>query len=238
MSQLKRLAAAGATAALLIAGTSRPAAAQVFAAPDAAVRFEVKPKQAQVYMDGFYAGIVDDYDEWYQRLYTAPGPHEITLFLDGYRTHTQRAYLAPDHTFKVKFQMEKLPAGEVAERPPAPPPPPPPGEQGQGQLRTYGRRGQPPSPGAPPDTSSSRPPSAERARGTLELHLQPADAEVLVDGQSWPRSGADRVTIDLSEGEHNVQVRKSGYVGYLTDVQIRPGETATLDVALRTETPR
>jgi len=238
MSQLKRLAAAGGTAALLIAATSGPAAAQVFAAPDAAVKFEVKPKQAQVYMDGFYAGIVDDYDDWYQRLYTAPGPHEITLFLDGYRTHTQRAYLAPDHTFKVKFQMEKLPAGEVAERPPAPPPPPPPDAQGQGPRRTYGRRGQPPSPGAPPDTSASPPPSAERARGTLELHLQPADAEVLVDGQSWPRSGADRVTIDLSEGEHNVQVRKSGYVGYLTDVQIRPGETATLDVALRAETQR
>jgi hypothetical protein len=79
MSQLKRLAAAGGTAALLIAATSGPAAAQVFAAPDAAVRFEVKPKQAQVYMDGFYAGIVDDFDDWYQRLYTAPGPHEITV---------------------------------------------------------------------------------------------------------------------------------------------------------------
>jgi hypothetical protein len=239
-SQLKRLAAAGGFAALLIAATSAPSAAQVWAAPDAAVRFDVKPKQTQVYVDGFYTGIVDDYNDWYERLYTAPGPHEITLFLDGYRTHTQRAYLTPDHTFKVKFQMEKLPAGETAELPPPPPPPPPPDEQGQGLRRTYGRRGQPPSPGAPPDTSpaGAPPPSAERARGTLELHLQPADAEVLVDGQSWPRSGADRVTIDLSDGEHNVQVRKSGYVGYLTDVQIRPGETATLDIALRAETPR
>ena len=72
----------------------------------------MKPKQAQVYMDGFYAGIVDDYNDWYERLYTAPGAHEITVFLDGYRTHTQHAYLTPDHTFKVKFQMEKLPAGE------------------------------------------------------------------------------------------------------------------------------
>ena len=68
--------------------------------------------------------------------------------------------------------------------------------------------------------------------------MQPADAEVLVDGQSWQRSGADRVTIDLSEGNHNVQVRKNGYVGYLTDVEIRPGETATLDVNLRTQSQR
>jgi hypothetical protein len=237
MSLLKRLSALGGIAAWLVVASSGPAAAQVWAAPDAAVKFDVKPKQAQVYVDGFYAGIVDDYNDWYERLYTAPGGHEITLFLEGYRTHTQRAYLAPDHTFKVKFQMEKLPAGETAERPPPPPPPPPPDEQGPGPRRTNGRRGQPPSPGAPPDTSS-QPPSAERARGTLELHLQPADAEVLVDGQSWPRSGADRVTIDLSEGSHNLQVRKSGYVGYLTDVQIRPGETAMLDVNLRAETQR
>ena len=237
MFQLKRLTAVGGTAALLVVASSGPAVAQVWAVPDAAVRFEVKPKQAQVYVDGFYAGIVSDYDDWYQRLYTAPGGHEITLFLEGYRTHTQRAYLTPDHTFKLKFQMEKLPAGETAERPPPPPPPPPPDEQGPGPRRTYGRRGQPPSPGPPPDTSS-QPPSAERARGTLELRLQPADAEVLVDGQSWPRAGADRVTIDLSEGSHNVQVRKSGFVGYLTDVQIRPGETATLDINLRAETQR
>ena len=48
--------------------------------------------------------------------------------------------------------------------------------------------------------------------------------------------GGRSVTIDLSEGNHNIQVRKSGYVGYLTDVQIRPGETAALDVNLRAET--
>jgi len=244
MIQWKRLAGICGAAALLVVGMSGSAAAQVWAAPDAAVRFDVKPKQAQVDVDGFYAGIVDDYNDWYERLYTAPGPHEITVYLEGYRTHTVHAYLAPDHTFKVKVMMEKLPAGEVAERPPAPPPPPPPGEQGgPGPRRTNGRRGQPPYPGAPPDTSSpgspgAPPPSAERARGTLELHLQPADADVLVDGQSWQRSGADRVTIDLSEGTHNIQVRKGGYVGYLTDVQIRPGETAALDVNLRAETQR
>ena len=239
---MKRVAAVGVVTALVLIGSSARAAAQIWAVPDAAVKFEVKPKQAQVYVDGFYAGIVDDYNDWYQRLYTAPGAHEITLFLEGYRTHTQRAYLATDHTFKVKFQMEKLPAGETAERPPPPPPPPPPDEQaGPNQRpRPYGRPGQPPTRNAPADPSATGapPPSAERARGTLELHLQPADAEVLVDGQSWQRSGADRVTIDLSEGRHNVQVRKPGYVGYLTDVDIRSGETETLTVTLRAQTQR
>jgi hypothetical protein len=67
------------------------------------------------------------------------------------------------------------------------------------------------------------------------LNLQPPDADVLVDGQPWRGSGAERQTIDLSEGRHNIQVRKPGYVGYLTDVQIRRGETTSLDVNLRTQ---
>jgi hypothetical protein len=67
------------------------------------------------------------------------------------------------------------------------------------------------------------------------LNLQPPDADVLVDGQPLRGSGQERLTIDLSEGGHNVQVRKPGYVGYLTDVQIRRGETTSLDVNLRTQ---
>jgi len=39
--------------------------------------------------------------------------------------------------------------------------------------------------------------------------------------------------IDLSPGRHNIQIRKAGYVGYLTDVQIRRGETTNLDVMLK-----
>jgi hypothetical protein len=39
----------------------------------------------------------------------------------------------------------------------------------------------------------------------------------------------------LSEGRHNIQIRKSGFVGYLTDVQIRGGETTNLDVTLKTQ---
>jgi hypothetical protein len=224
------MAAVGATAALLVLASSIPGAAQVWAAPDASVKFDVKPKKAKVYVDGFYAGIVDDFDSPFQRLYTAPGAHEITLFLEGYRTHTDRAYLAPDHTFKVKLEMEKLAAGEVSEPPPAPSAPPPP------QQPAIGPRG--PNTRRLPQPPDQAPASGERARGTLELTLDPADAEVLVDGQPWQRSGSNHVTMDLAEGRHNLQVRKSGFVGYLTDVDIRPAETTTLDVNLRAQAPR
>jgi hypothetical protein len=231
MFRWNRIVAASGIAAALVLVLAARSTAQVFVGPDAAVRFEVKPTQALVYMDGYYAGIVDDYDGVFQRLYTAPGRHEITVFLEGYRTFTQRAYLAPDHTFKVRHEMEKLPPGETAERPPVPPPPPP-GEQFTGpggpNTRRQSQRSAP----------SEEPPAAGQGRGTLELTLQPPDAEVLVDGQSWQRTGADHVTIDLSAGRHNIQVRKPGFVGYLTDVDIRPSEATTLDVNLKPQAPR
>lgn len=228
---MNRVLAACVAAAALVLAFAAQGTAQVFVGPDAAVRFEgVKPTQTLVYLDGYYAGIVDDYDGVFQRLYTAPGPHEITLFLEGYRTFTQHAYLTPDHTFKVRHQMEKLQPGETSEKPPVPPPPPQ-GGQGPGPRDPNSRRQR-----QPPDEAPAS--SPQRGRGTLELTLQPADAEILVDGVSWQRTGADHVTIDLSAGRHNLQIRKSGYVGYLTDVDIRPSETATLDVILKAQEPR
>ena len=76
--------------------------------PGAAVKLEVKPNKAEVYVDGYYAGIVDDFDGPFQRLRITPGEHEITLYLDGYRTVHQKIYLTPDNTFKVKYEMERL----------------------------------------------------------------------------------------------------------------------------------
>ena len=218
---------------------------------DASVRFDVKPNDAAVYVDGYYAGVVDDFDGAFQRLRTSPGGHEITVYLEGYRTYTERAYLTPDNTLKIRHRMERLGPGETAQRPPAPPPPPQyqPGENGgPGEPPPYppgpvtrrfpGPRG----PGDQPPTSAPQgvfPPPDRRAdtngRGTLSLSLQPTDAEILVDGAPWTGTSQDRLTIDLSEGRHNIQIRKRGFVGYLTDVQIRPGETTNLDVRLKTQ---
>jgi hypothetical protein len=255
ISPLKRFWAPIGIAALLTLASSAPGAAQIlypgyppgrFAAPDAAVKFDVKPNEAAVYVDGFYAGVVDDFDGVFQRLYTAPGGHEITVYLEGYRSYKERVYLSPDHTFKIHHRMEKLAAGEAAELPPVPAVPPPDERQlqprPQGPQGPFGRRG-PPTRNLPPPNEPQQPPPSSSERGatrggTLELNLQPADADVLVDGQPWRGSGQERLTIDLSEGRHNIQIRKSGYVGYLTDVEIRRGETISLNVNLRTQPPR
>ena len=67
------------------------------------VRITDAPRDAQVFADGNYAGIVDDFDGWLQHLNLEPGPHRIEIHTPGAgavsfddvvqpgRTHTLRA---------------------------------------------------------------------------------------------------------------------------------------------------
>jgi hypothetical protein len=199
-------------------------------APDASVRLEVKPTDAEVYVDGYYAGVVDDFDGMWQRLRVEPGQHEITLYREGYRSVHERVYLARDRTFKIMRQLEPLPAGEAGEPRPTPIPAPA-GAQGPRPLPRDGR-GAPPNPPPP----SNPPADGAIATGTLTIQVDPSDANVAIDGQPWPLTpGQNTVVVDLSAGRHVVQVRKPGFVGYLTEVDVRRGENTSLNVTLRTQ---
>jgi hypothetical protein len=189
----------------------------------------VTPQQAEVFVDGYYAGLVDDFDGMLQRLRVEPGQHEITLYHPRYRTVRQRLYLVRDRTIKIRLQLEPLAPGEIAEARPVPSASPVAVQPSRPLPRDP--RGVPPPGGPPPNTPSATP--ATGITGRLTLVVQPADADVVIDGQPWPALSGDTRMLDLSEGRHVIQVRKPGYVGYLTEVDVRPGEPATLNVNLR-----
>ena len=231
------------------------------------LRVEVKPRQAQVFVDGYAAGIVDDYDGIFQRLHLQPGSHQIVLYLQGYRTVSQNVYLNPEGDQKIHYNMEPLAPGEVSQAPPAPadngpmasgpssadrmPPglragrpfpmgPGGPGGPGPGPGQMGpGPQDLPPAPGPDgPDGVTAQPEPApmrqpQRSFGTLSVRVQPADAEILIDGQVWaaPR-GEDRIGIQLAAGRHHVEVQKNGFARYTEDVLIRAGNTLTLNVSL------
>lgn len=44
-----------------------------------AIRLRVKPSDASVYVDGYYVGVVDDFDNPFQRLTLEPGPHRLEI---------------------------------------------------------------------------------------------------------------------------------------------------------------
>ena len=69
------------------------------------IRTLVGPDQTEVYVDGYYAGVADDFDGLFQRLRVAPGTHEITLRLDGFQTWTAEVFAAPGQTIDLHHDM-------------------------------------------------------------------------------------------------------------------------------------
>jgi len=213
-----------------------------FARPESDIRVLVTPKEAEVYVDGYYAGIVDDFNGVFQRLRVPPGEHEITLHLAGYRTVTQKLYLAPNSTFKLRYTIEKLAPGETSEPPPAAPTPPPTAVQTAPPPRMEPRSGMPPMGRMPPPPQSPQSPQFPQGPsgpgqastfGALVIRSQPSGAEIVIDGQRWTGSeGDERLVVQLAEGSHHVEIHKAGYRTFSTDMQVRRGETVPLNVSL------
>jgi PEGA domain-containing protein len=209
------------------------------------LRLQVTPRQTEVYIDGYFAGTVDDFDGIFQRLHLEPGDHDLQLYLPGHRNFTQKVYLQPGRTFSVKHTMETLRGGE-----PEPVKPTaqaaPRGSASPGPARRAPR----PLPG-PRDRDRDRDPDADRDRdrdrdaapdrdraanadyGTIALRVQPGDADITIDGERWEGPGdGERLSVQLPAGVHSVQIRKDGFRTYNTDITVRRGETTPLNVAL------
>jgi hypothetical protein len=216
-----------------------------------AARLQVTPRETEVFVDGYFAGVVDDFDGFSQRLRLEPGEHEVTLFLEGHRPLTRRMLFTVGQTFKVQHEMEPLGAGEP------PPQRPVPTAKPAAPARTrYNPPGTAPrragEPAADPDREvdvdviepneprevrprgerSAPPDEARGPSGTLSIRVQPEDAEVLIDGEPWARSNGERLVVALAPGVHRLEVRKGGHETYSGLVRIRPGGATTLNVAL------
>jgi hypothetical protein len=221
------LVLAASAAAQVVVGYPGPVWSRGAYDASASLKIESKPRETEVYVDGFYAGKVDDFDGALQRLHAEAGDHEISLFLPGYRLFTQQIYLQPRSTFKIHHDMEKLAPGEPEPEKPT----------GTPRARTTAPVGRGRGRAVPPaDRDPAGPPaSIAEAYGTLAIRIQPADAEVFVDGMKWNAPANQRLDLRLDTGVHRVEVRRTGYRGYLTEVTIRSGESMPLNVALAKE---
>ena len=228
---------------LAAATWSGPASAFAGAAYNgSAVRLQVTPREAEVFVDGYIVGSVDDYDGTFQRLPLPPGEHEIVLYREGYRTVRQKIYLTPNATYRLKYAMEKLGAGETTEPRPTPPP------QAQGTPRPGDAPParspfpifEPPAPPSPPEPPAPpEPPVADAPAvsaegfGTLSIRVQPSGAEVWIDGERWDGpDAAQRLVVQVADGPHRVEIKRPGFDTFSTDVDVRRGETTTLNVSL------
>ena len=74
---------------------------------DGALKLKVTPRQAEVLVDGYFAGAVDDYDGLFQRLRLEAGPHRIEIRLDGYAPLSFEVRIQPDRTVTYKGDLRQ-----------------------------------------------------------------------------------------------------------------------------------
>lgn len=215
-----------------------------FAGTEGSLRIKVKPNQAAVYVDGYFAGKVEDFDGAFQRLHVTAGQHRIVIYLEGYRSLHQELYISSDRTRTIEGTLERLSPGEQPEAQPVPDerPVPPPAYREPPQRGRVTRRPPPPREQPPPDRPDDTPgppsggpePASSSRFGTLSIRVQPSGATVLIDGRSWegPQSNDERLIVQVTEGRHRIEVEKEGYAPYAAEIDVTPGRTEPINVSL------
>ncbi len=74
-----------------------------------ALRLQVRPRHAEVLVDGYYAGRVDDFDGAFQRLRLEEGTYEIAIQAPGYAPLVFDVRLLPGQTVRYRGELRRRP---------------------------------------------------------------------------------------------------------------------------------
>ena len=67
----------------------------------------------------------------------------------------------------------------------------------------------------------------------LAVRVQPAEALIIIDGKPWGTSaGFEEMTIHLRAGRHTIELQLAGYESFVTEVEIKRGQTTPLNVRM------
>jgi hypothetical protein len=73
------------------------------------VRLRMRPRDAQVFVDGHYAGIVDDFDGTFQQLRLEQGAHKIEVRMPGFEDLELDVYVQPGRTINIHEDLRPRP---------------------------------------------------------------------------------------------------------------------------------
>ena len=77
--------------------------------PYGGVRIDVPQRDAEVYLDGYFAGSVDNYDGTFQQLNIEPGPHKLEIRSPGFSTVSFDVNVEPGRTITYRTSLRPAP---------------------------------------------------------------------------------------------------------------------------------
>jgi hypothetical protein len=76
--------------------------------PTGELRLKIKPRDAEVYVDGYYAGRVDDFDGVFQALELETGAYSIEIVAPGYQPITFDVRIQPGRKITYDDDLRRL----------------------------------------------------------------------------------------------------------------------------------
>ena len=76
--------------------------------PVGSLRLKVEPREAQVYVDGYYVGEVDSFDGIFQKLTIEEGAHRVEIRAPGFETAQFEVMIIPGETVTYKGEMKRM----------------------------------------------------------------------------------------------------------------------------------
>lgn len=73
------------------------------------IRLRIRPRDAQVFVDGYYAGLVDDFDGTFQQLRLEPGGHKIEIRMPGFDDLEMDVHVQPGRTITLHEELRPRP---------------------------------------------------------------------------------------------------------------------------------
>ena len=72
------------------------------------LKLKVKPRNAKVYVDGYFVGLVDEFDGAFQKLALNSGRHKVEVRAEGFETAEFDVLITPDQTVTFQGDLKRI----------------------------------------------------------------------------------------------------------------------------------
>jgi hypothetical protein len=76
--------------------------------PVGSLRLKIKPRDAQVYVDGYFVGVIDSFDGAFQKLGIDAGGHRIEIKAPGHQPISFDVLITPNETVTYKGELRRI----------------------------------------------------------------------------------------------------------------------------------